>query len=208
MVLAVTATTSAEKRVPNRGGAAAIVLWIDGFPANGDLAQFPVSFDGVVQMGCYLSPVGETGGCQLNVRLPQGLKLGQVVVQLLHDGIPVGAPHTIEVLAAPPLNPRLVSVTDGINLDSALRTESGGVKVTIKEVGVADEVYFSVADRPVEFLQLECKYPITSKYEFAFRISSAVSPGVHPLAIRISGRELERVPLDVISSIPHYPPPP
>ena len=199
-VKAVTAAAGGETRVPSRGRAAAVSLWIDGFPENGDLAHFPVLFNDRTQLGCYLSPLSASGGCQLNARLPENIGPGNVSVQLLYDGQPIGDPHTIEVVPAPPFNPRVVSVTDGINLTAHFRSEMGGVKVTIEEIARPEEVSFTVRGRTVEYLQFERKDPITSTYEFAFHLWHKTPPGTHPLVIHISGRELEPIPLEVASS--------
>ena len=199
-VKAVTAATGGETQVPSRGRAAAVSLWIDGFPENGDLAHFPVLFNDRTQLGCYLSPVSATGGCQLNARLPENFEPGGASVRLMNDGQPIGDAHMIEVVPAPPLNPRVLSVTDGINLTAHFRTEMGGVKVTIEEIARPEEVSFTVRGRPVEYLQFERKDPITSTYEFAFHLWHKTPPGAHPLVICISGRELEPIPLEVVSS--------
>lgn len=197
VVKAVTSATGGDARVPSRGRDAAVSLWIDGLPENGDLAHFLVLFNGETQLGCYLSPVSDSGGCQLNARLPREFAPGPVTVQLLHDGQPVSEAHSIEVIPAPPLKPRVISVTDGINLTARYRTEMGGVKVTIEEIERPDEVLFRVKGRPVEYLQYECKDPITASYEFAFHIWHKTPQGKQPLAISVSGRDLELVSLEV-----------
>jgi SAM-dependent methyltransferase len=194
---AVTAASGAGVRVPARGREAAVSLWIDGFPENGDLAQFAVSFDQQPQLGCYLSPVSASGGCQLNAFLPQGLKHGRVAVGLLYDDRPVGNPHTIEVIPAQPPNPRVVLVTDGINLTTRFRSETGGVKVIMEELDRPEEVSFRVAGHPAKDLQFECQDPITSTYEFSFHLAPRIGPGIHPLLVNLSGRDLEPIALEV-----------
>jgi SAM-dependent methyltransferase len=196
---AVTAASGAGVRVPARGREAAVSLWIDGFPENSDLAQFAVSFDQQPQLGCYVSPVSDNGGCQLNSFLPQSIKPGRVAVGLLYDSRPVGNLHAIEVVPAPPLNPHVVSVTDGINLTTRFRSETGGVKVILEELARPEEVSFRVGGHPAEYLQFECKDPITSTYEFAFHLSRQIQPGTHSLIINLSGHDLEAISLDVVA---------
>jgi SAM-dependent methyltransferase len=195
---AVTAASGAGVRVPARGREAAVSLWIDGFPENGDLAQFTVSFDGQRQLGCYLSPVSASGGCQLNSFLPPGLQPGRVAVGLSYDDRPVGDPHSIEVVPAPPLNPRVVSVTDGINLTTRFRSETGGAKVIVEELDRPEEVSFHVSGLPVEDLQFECQDPINSTYEFAFHLAPQIQPGIHPLLVNLSGHDLDLIAIEVV----------
>ena len=200
VVKAVTAAAGGEARVPSRGREAAVSLWIDGLPENGDLAHFPVLFNDRIQLGCYVSPISATGGCQLNARLPEDFEPGKASVRLLYDGQPIGDAHTIEVVPAPSLNPLVISVTDGINLTARFRSEMGGVKVTLEDVARPEEVSFTVRGRPVEYLQFERKDPITSTYEFAFHLWHKTPPGTHPLVVRVARRELEPIPLEVIWS--------
>ena len=197
---AVTAAGGGEPRVPSRGPQAAVSLWMNGFPEDGSLSDFPVLFDDRPQLGCYLSPIGETGGCQMDARLPENVAPGKVTVRLTNGGCAVGDPHSIEVVAAPPLRPKVVSVTDGINLGAHFRTEMGGVKVVMEEVARPQEVSFRVQGLPVEYLQFERRDPITSTYEFAFHLSRKIGPGRHPLLVRVGDCDLEPIELQVAPS--------
>ncbi len=194
---AVTAASGGESAVPVRGRDAAVSLWIDGLPHGSHLGNLEIAFGGNVVMGCYLSPVSASGSCQLNARLPEGLGLGRIALELRREGRALCAPREIELIAPTPLAPRVLSVSDGIAISSRNRTEMGGVKVTIEEVGNPAEVTFEVDGRPAEFLQFERKDPITSTYEFAFHLSPKTRLGQKSIVIRVAGAELPPVPLEV-----------
>lgn len=195
---AVTATGSGRSSVPQRGREAAVSLWIEGMPEGADLAQLAIGFDGGLQQGCYISPIGEKGGCQLDAVLPSGLRAGSIAVTL-HDyrGALLAGPVTIEVAPGPPWEPKILSVTDGINVLSKNRTESGGVKVTIQDIERPGEVSFLVGGQAVKYQQFECKDPLTYTYEFAFYASPQVKNGERRLDISISGRALPAIMLQV-----------
>lgn len=195
---AVTAAGSGRYSVPQRGREAAVSLWIEGMPESGDLAQLGIGFDGMFQQGCYISPVSENGGCQLDAVLPRGVPAGSVPVTLCtYDGRVVGGPVSIEVTPGPPWEPKVLSVSDGINILSKNRTESGGVKVTIQDIEHPDEVSFLVGGQPVRYQQFECKDPLTYSYEFAFYASPNIKNGEQPLDISISGRVMPPITLQV-----------
>jgi hypothetical protein len=195
---AVTAASSGQRSVPQRGREAAVSLWIDGMPEAFHLATLAVGFDGVLQPGCYISPIGENGGCQLDVVLPRGLRTGSVAVTLhRYDGALLAGPVPIEVTSGPPWEPKILSVTDGTNILAKFRIEEGGVKVTIEDLERPEEVSFLVDGRPVEHLQYVCNDPISSTYEFAFHPSPKVKNGDRRLDISISGRALSSVTLQV-----------
>jgi hypothetical protein len=195
VVKAITAANSPEPRIPARGPDAAVSLWIDGMPESASLADCAVRFGDRDQMGCYLSPVSESGGCQLNARLPDGMSPGEYDVQLRIGGEPMANQFRVTVTALPPRTPRVLSVTDGINITSRFRVETGGAKVVIEDVDSPAEVSFLVASRAPEFVQYECKDPITSTYEFAFHLAHKTPRGRQSLNVRVDGRE--RGPIDI-----------
>jgi hypothetical protein len=120
----------------------------------------------------------------------------------LHDdrGAVIAGPVAIEVTPGPAWQPKVLSVTDGINILSKCRVEKGGVKVTIEDIERPEEVSFLVDGRPAEYLQYECKDPITFNYEFAFHPSPRVKNGERKLEISISGRALPPISLQIARS--------
>jgi len=199
---AVTGASSGKPSVPARGREAAVSLWIDGMPEASDLAVLAAGFDGVLQPGCYISPIGENGGCQFDVVLPRGLRTGSMPVTLHHHaGTLVAGPVPIEIAGGPPWEPKVLSVTDGIDILAKFRIEHGGVKVTIEDVERPGEFSFQVDGRPGEYLQYVCNDPITFTYEFAFHPSPKVKNGERRLDILVSGRVLSSLLLTVARTI-------
>jgi SAM-dependent methyltransferase len=194
----VTAASSGKHSVPQRGRDAAVSLWIEGMPEVSDLAVLAAGFDGVLQQGCYLSPIGENGGCQFNVVLPRGVRTGSVPVTLhRHQGNLVAGPVLIDVTPGPPWVPKVLSVTDAINIRSKYRVETGGVKVNIEDIEQPQNVCFRVDGRGVGWMQIEFKDPITYTYEFSFYLPSKVKDGERRLDISVSGRALPPVSFQV-----------
>ena len=195
---AVTAAGSGKSSVPQRGREAAVSLWIDGMPEASDLAVLAAGFDGVLQQGCYISPIGENGGCQLDSVLPRGIRTGTVPITLHdHAGTLIAGSVAIEVTPGPPWQPKVLSVSDGVNILAKFRIEQGGLKVTIEDLERPQEVSFLVDGRAVEHLQYVCNDPITFTYEFAFHPSAKVKNGERRLDISISGRVLPPITLQV-----------
>ncbi len=194
----VTAVGGGKHSVPQRGREAAVSLWMEGLPETSDLAALAAGFYGVLKQGCYMSPIGENGGCQIDVVLPRGVRTGSVPVTLHnYQGALLAGPVPIDVTPGPPWEPKVVSVTDGINVRSKCRVETGGVKVTIQDLERPEDVSFLIDGRPVDYLQFECENPITSTYEFAFYPARKVKNGERRLDISISGRALAQVLLQL-----------
>jgi len=197
LVKAVTATSGPESRVPARGRDAAVSVWMDRMPDCASLADCAVWFGDREQLGCYLSPVSEKGGCQLDARLPDGLAQGEYEVRLKVRGQPVATSQRVTVMAAPPWNPRVLAVTDGIDLTCRYRVESGTAKVVIEDVPQPARVSFTVGGRPAGWLTHECRDSITSTYEFTFHLAHKTPRGRQLLKVRVDDRELPPIDLDV-----------
>jgi len=194
----VTAATNGERRIPTRGREAAVSLWIDGFPKDGDLAEFPVLFGDKLQTGCYVSPVSESGGCQLNATLPNDVEPGTVPVRLSYRGTPIGDACEIEVVPAPARNPKIGLVTDRINLLARNRIENDGIKVTIEDVERVEDVWFEVGGRRAQFVLVDCADPITSTYIFGFPVPSGTKKGANRLNVGVGPRQLEAIEIAIV----------
>jgi SAM-dependent methyltransferase len=199
---AVTAASNGQRSVPQRGRESAVSLWLDGMPKAADLAQLLVGMNGVPRQGCYISPIGENGGCQFNAVLPRAVSPGLLQVTLhRHEGAVVAGPVPIEVTPGPPWEPKVLSVTDGINLLSKNRIEGSGLKVTIEDLQRPEQVSFLVDGQPIEDLKYICTDPIGFTYEFTFYLSNQVENGERRLDISISDRVLSSAVLTVARSI-------
>jgi SAM-dependent methyltransferase len=198
VVNAVTAANGPETRIPARGANAAVSLWIDGMPQAASLADCAVLFRDREQMGCYLSRVSASGACQLNAILPGGIVPGEYDVSLKVRGQAVIGVHQLTVIAPPPLSPRVISVTDGINLTSPNVVETGGAKVFIADVMRPAEVAFTVAGRKPPYINYRCENPITDTWEFSFHLAPETPRGRQWLKVRVEGRELPPVELQVL----------
>jgi len=194
----VTAAANGERRVPTRGCDAAVSLWIDGFPADGDLAEFPVLFGDRLKTGCFVSPVSESGGCQLNAVLPDGIQPGVLPIRLSYRGTPITEAREIDVFAAPPRNPKVLRVTDRINPRAFGRIETGGIKVIIQDLDDAAQVSFMVGGREAGFVLVDCEDPITSTYIFGFPLPYKTKKGITRLTVRVADRELEPQRIEIV----------
>ena len=134
---------------------------------------------------------------QLNFWLPRGLGTGLQPLRVFRLGTPVASEAKLRVIPPGPMVPRLVSVSDGIDLLSAAIV-SGCVKVSIEEL--ADPALFGAAidGSPVEGIERFCTDPAASQYEFNFRIPEAVPRGRHGLELRVGARRFAPVAIEVV----------
>jgi hypothetical protein len=142
------------------------------------------------------------GISQFNVFLPEGVRTGLVPVRVEWRSRRLCPDAIVRVIPAGPAVARLVSVSDGVNLMSTQRIESGSVKVVIEEVDsrVNFEAEFEAIfdGSPVTDAETFRTDPLASRYEANFQVPSATFPGGHSLEIRLGGRTLTKMGIEVV----------
>jgi SAM-dependent methyltransferase len=187
---------SGEQAVPSTGRLACATLQIENLPAACDLNSLQALVDGVAGVGCYVGPP-VNGLSQFNAFLPAGVRTGLVPVRVEWQGQPLCPDAIIRVIPAGPGVPRLVSVSDGVNLLSTRRIESGIVKATIEEVASIGSFAATVDGFPVSGVETFRTDPLTSLYEVNFGLPGELKAGGHVLEIRLGARTLTRVGIEV-----------
>jgi len=189
---------SGEQAVPSSGRLACVTLLIENLPEACDLNSLEALIDGVPGVGCYVGP-RVNGLSQYNVFLPAGVRTGLVPVRILWRGERLCPDATIRVIPAGPAVPRLVSVSDGVNLLSTQRIESGTMKAAIEEVtsiGDFTATVDGVAVREVETFRTD---PLPSRYEVNFALPAGIAPGGHVLEIGLGKRRLVYMGIEVVA---------
>jgi len=192
----ITSANSSEPGAPPVGRFAAISIWVEGMPEDCDINHMGVWVGGRRAFCTYMGPEESGALRQVNALLPAGLSTGLQLVEMRWGGAPVGPAATLRVIPPPPAVPRIVSVTDGINLLCRYRTETGTVKVTLEEAVEVDRLRASVGGLPVYELDTFCTDPRVPRHEVNFRISPGLKPGTHELIVQL-GKRLLRAPLTV-----------
>jgi SAM-dependent methyltransferase len=187
---------SGEQAVPSTGRLACATLQIESLPAACDLNSLEAFVDGVAGVACYVGPP-VNGLSQFNVFLPSGVRTGLVPVRVEWNGQPLCPEAIIRVIPAGPAVPRLVSVSDGVDLLSTQRILSGTVKATIEEVESVDNFAATVDGVPVRKVETFRTDPLASRYEVNFRLPSQAGPGGHVLHIRLGNRTLTQLGIEV-----------
>lgn len=188
---------SGEHAVPSSGRLACATLQIENLPAACDLNSLEAFVDGVAGTGCYVGPP-VNGLSQFNVFLPRGVRTGLVPVRVEWRGERLCPDAIIRVIPAGPAVPRLVSVSDGVNLLSRQRIESGTVKATIEEVQSIGSFNATVDGVPVRNVDTFRTDPLASRFEVNFHLPRFTKAGGHVLEIRLGTRALTQVGIEVV----------
>ena len=185
----ITNASGSEAVVPQRGSMAALSAWVTNLPPECDLNSLDVRLDGLSGDLVYLG-AQEGGLRQLNVMLPQGTRTGLVPVELLHAGALLCPAAFLRVIPAGPLVPRILKITDGINLIHENRSISGSMKVYMEEVANPELLTVEIDGQPVTGLDLFCTDPMPPRHEINFHLPASLCTGTHDLQIRIGRRAL------------------
>jgi SAM-dependent methyltransferase len=195
----VTNAETSEPLAPARGRYAALALWVDNLPPECDLLNFEVTVGGGRGKLTYIGPRERDGLTQVNLRLPWDVGTGLQLVQLGWKGEPLGEPKKVRIIPPPAMVPRLIALSDGVNLVSGHRVETRSVKLTLEEITKPEEFAATIDDLPVEDLEFFCTDPLPPRFEVNFRLPEAIGMGSHLLDLRLGRRPIGVVNLDVVA---------
>jgi SAM-dependent methyltransferase len=193
----VTNAYTGEPLIPQSGRHAALSLWINHLPADCELNNLEVLVEGAPALPIYVGPSDSEGLRQVNAWLPEGVHTGLVPVELLHDGRPLCPPAIARLIPTGPLVPRIVDITDGVNLIQKNRSTSGHLKVHIEELSSPDSIRAAVDQQPVLGLEILRTSPRTPRHEVNLELPRDLAPGAHTLQIHVGPRRLLQAPIVV-----------
>jgi len=194
----VTNAHSSEPIAPVRGRFAALALWVEGLPREADLNAIEVLAGGRAAQLTYLGPPEFDGMRQLNLILPEGLSTGLGLIELRTPAAPEAAHASIRLISPGPPVPRVLSVSDGIDLLSGTRIVTGSVKVVLEEVEQPERLRAFVAGVPVPGLDHFCTDPRLPRWEVNFDVPAAVPSGPAPVRIELGTRALGEFVVEVV----------
>jgi SAM-dependent methyltransferase len=186
----ITNAYTGEPLIPQRGRHAAVSLWINDLPANCDLNNIEVLADGTPGVVIYIGPPDSSDLQQVNGWLPDGVRTGLVPVELRANGQLLCPPAIARIIPSGPLVPRIVSITDGVNLVQENATSTGLLKIQLEEVASPESLTASVDNLPIRHIDILCTDPRPSRYELNLELPKGLAPGPHTLEIRIGPRRL------------------
>ncbi len=195
----ITNANSTEPAAPPSGRFACISVWMDGLPEDIDLNQLEIEVGGRVGISTYIGPPDADGLQQVNALLPPGLQTGLQPVRLLSLGAPLGGGRVVRILPRPPAVPRVMGVTDGIDLMSGTRLVTGTVKITLEEADAPERFSASIGGRPAVIEDIFCCDPRTPRHEINLRVPDSLAAGPYMLEMKLGSRPFAPVPVDIIS---------
>ena len=196
----ITNAFSSEPVAPPSGRFASVSAWIDGLPQHADLLNLTLAFDGRASTLTYLGRRDADGLQQLNAILPPGLATGLTPVALSLAGHPHSPQTRFRIIPAPPAVPRILTISDGIDLMSGHRVRSGTIKMQLEEFHDIEKLEVTFGGRRINFLDIFCTDPMPPRHEVNFQIPSSrdLPPGSYPLELRVGSRRFSPVVLDVV----------
>jgi SAM-dependent methyltransferase len=185
-----------EAVAPAAGPLAALSLWVENLPEECDLNHLAVTAEG---RACRLTYIGapEGGISQVNVVLPERIRTGFVQVEARWLGQPLCAPSWVRITPPGPFVPRLITITDGIDLLSGTRIVTRSLKVMMLEVAQPGAFRATVDGQEALDIDSFCADPITGRYEFNFRLPDGISSGAREVRIALGKREFPSVAIEV-----------
>ena len=195
----ITNTYSSEPVAPRGGRFAAISLWVESLPPECDIVDLKVSVGSREGSLSYIGPPAVDGLRQLNAGLPSPIETGIHPVRLWWRGAPLTQEAPLRVVPPGPAVPRLISLTDGIDLLSTTRITSGVVKVTFEELDRPSELIAAMDGEPLRILEIFCTDPQPPRFEINLEVPRSIPNGPRLLRMRIGQRQFPPVAVDICS---------
>jgi SAM-dependent methyltransferase len=187
-----------DAAVPTSGPSAALSLWIEGLPEECDLNHLTIGADGLSCSPEYIGIPLSNRAQQVNAWLPEGIRTGVVPLQVSWLQQPVCPPAWVRIIPPGPLVPRILAITDGINLVLDRRTASRIIKVNMVEVTKAESFCALLDGLPVLNLESFLAEPRIRRYEFNFHVPEAIGPGPHTLRVEMEKRVFPPTRIEVL----------
>jgi len=182
-----TNSVSTEPAVTTSGRFSAMSLWVEGLPPSCELNGLSATVGGREALPFYIGPPAYDGLQQLGISLPSGSRTGLLPVVVKWQDAPLLRTVVRVIPPGPPL-PRVVSVTDAVDLLSDGHVGSGLVKVTTEEIGDPSLFFATVSGRGVARVEWFLTDPVPPRYEFNFALPPGTAAGDHVLEIRYGRR--------------------
>jgi SAM-dependent methyltransferase len=185
--------TSGEAAVPAEGRFASASVWVEGLPPEADLNTLGVRIDGTPGVITYIGPEELA---QVNVSLPKYVRTGMAPLELTFRGQTLAPAAWMRVIPAGPAVPRVVSVSDGVNLLSGIKVTSGSVKLSLEEVADPELLRIAVDGVRVGTIDSFCTEPLARRYEFNFDLPT-LAPGCRHVQVTLGKRAFPPIRIEV-----------
>jgi len=198
-IIKTTNTYTPDLVVPAAGRFSSASLWTEGLADDADLNNLEVEIAGRRAAPGYVGRYAWNGPVQVNFFLPPGTPTGLAPARLWMLGEPISNVARVRVIPPPPPAPRILSVTDGIDLLAGRRIETRSLKVDVEEVGPAPDLTAEIDGLRLESLDLLRVDPLSDRYSMNLKIPAGIPPGPHRLTVRLRGRAFAPVPIDIVA---------
>jgi hypothetical protein len=180
-----------------RGRFASIVLWMGALFDECGLLHLEATVAGARATPFYVGPVENDGLRQLNVSLPAGIQTGLHSVQLFWLARPLCPAVTLRVVPPGPFAPRVLSVSDAIDLLAGPFIRSGIIKAIFEEVDGIDRLRAWVDGREVARIETFCVDPVPMRYEVNFYLPGGLGAGRRRLDLQLGPRRFPPIWIEI-----------
>ena len=202
LIRRITNASSTEPLAPCRGRFAAISIRVENLPPEAGLNHLRVTVGSSLGTVTCVGVPDRARWQQINVDLPELEATGLLPVQVSWRDRPLSEPATLRVIPPGPSVPRILWISDSVNLMSRRRIENRLVKMKLEEIARPHEMEVSVGGHRVVDLEYVCTEPRPQRFELNFRLPDEIGPGMHLIELRVGHRKLAPVPIEVVAEDP------
>jgi len=198
IVRRVTNTYSPEPAAPIRGRFAALSVWVENLPAEADLSMLSVRIGGVEAQLIYLTHPQPDLPRQLNLLVPPGMSTGFHRVDVRWQGELLPQPVWVRLIAPGPPIPKVLSVSDGVELLSETRILTGVVKLAVEEVDPPERISVTIAGQAVAEPDFFCTDPRLPCWDINCPVPVTVAAGPASIVVRAGSRIIGAANVEIV----------
>ena len=113
----------------------------------------------------------------------------------------------VRIVPAGPPVPRIVSITDGVNLAQRNASTTGLLKIQVEEISSPESITGTIDGQALERLEFPCVDPRIPRYEVNFRLPKHLPTGRYRLDVKVGLRGLLPAEIDISAAIQAPKPP-
>jgi SAM-dependent methyltransferase len=163
-----------------------------------DVTELTVQISSSVAPTSYVSPVDRRGQRQINALVPDETPIGTTSVRLLWRNAVISAPHLVRVIRPPRPVPRILMVTDGLELSRHSVVCCGWAKIWITDLLDTNLFGVTVDGIPVPEVQFFCEDIRSRRYQINLRMPEGLPAGVTELIVHVACVPLPAVSITIV----------
>jgi hypothetical protein len=166
-----------------------------------DVTELSIDISGRVEPANYVGGYDRKGRRQINAFVPQGVSVGAAELVLKWRNQPISKAYPVRVVPAPVAEPRVVALTDGVELSRANVVVCGWAKLWLADITDPNQLQIAIGGVAAPEVTSVCENKRERRYQVNVRIPDTIDSGTVTLQAKVGAVDLPAVEFTVIRNV-------